>query len=163
MAKKWTEDAEILNSMATNLLDALAVFPKQLIHLDQLVREFEMPLSHIQILVVLAGGDLSIGSLSEKMGIAKPNITPLVDTLCRKQLVERIRSEVDRRVVNVHLTAEGVKLLDRVRESVSRQVTEWSIPLSRSEAKELNAALASLLRLCKDNRADDKAAEQAAE
>lgn len=156
MAKKWTEDTELLNGMAANLLDMLAVFPKQMMHLDRLVREFGMPLSHIQILVVLSQGDLSIGSLSEKMGIAKPNITPLVDTLCEKKLAERIRSEEDRRVVNVHLMAGGAEMLEQIRASVAKQVTEWTLPMSRSEAKEMNAAFASILRLTAPGRGSEE-------
>ncbi len=169
MAKKWTEDPELLNGMAANLLDMLAVFPKQMMHLDRLVREYGMPLSHIQILVVLSKGDLSIGSLSEKMGIAKPNITPLVDTLCEKKLAERIRSEEDRRVGNVHLMQGGMELLEQIRASVAKQVAEWTMPLSRSEAKEMNGAFVSILRLtAPEHRNEEKqpaaeTAEQAAE
>ena len=163
MSKRWMDDAELVSSMAQRLVETLPLFPKRFLRVDELIRKHQMPFSHLQILIMLEECDLSIGQISARLGIAKPNITPLVDSLCEGGLTARVRDERDRRVVNVHLTAEGVKLLDRVRESVSRQVTEWSIPLSRSEAKELNAALASLLRLCKDNRADDKAAEQAAE
>lgn len=147
MAKKWSEDTELVNSMAANLMDVLAVFPKQLIHVDALVRQFGMPLSHIQIMVTLSAGDLSIGTLSERMGIAKPNITPLVDTLCDKALVERVRSLTDRRIVNVHLTDEGAKLLDQIRTAIAAQIGEWPVQFSRSEAKDLNASLAALTKL----------------
>lgn len=147
MAKKWSEDNELLESMAGNLLDVLAVFPKQLIRVDELVRQFGMPLSHIQIMVTLSNADLSIGTLSERMGIAKPNITPLVDALCDKGYVERIRSLTDRRIVNVHLTASGADLLSEIRTAISSQVAEWPVQLSRSEAKEMNAALSALTKL----------------
>lgn len=147
MAKKWSEDTELLDSMAGNLLDVLAIFPKQLIHVDALVRQFEMPLSHIQIMVTLSSEDLSIGTLSERMGIAKPNITPLVDALCEKGYVERIRSLNDRRIVNVHLTASGEALLAEIRSAIGMQISEWPIQLSRSEAKEMNASLSALTKL----------------
>lgn len=147
MAKKWNEDAELVESMAGSLLESLAVFPKQLVHVDTLVRQFGMPLSHIQIMVTLVNGELSIGTLSEKMGIAKPNITPLVDALCEKGLVERVRSNSDRRIVNVNITEAGKALLREVQAVIATQVCEWPVQFSRSEAKELNAALASINRL----------------
>ncbi len=147
MMKKWTEDTELVDSISANLLDALAVFPKRLVQVDSLLRQFEMPMSQIQILVTLADGDLSIGQLSQQLGVAKPNITPLVDAMSARGLVERYRSLTDRRVVNVHLTEDGVALMEKIRHSVSEQIVEWPAQLSRSEAKELNTALSRLLRL----------------
>ncbi len=147
MARKWTDDAELLERVAGNLTDMLAVFPKRLLKVEELVREFDLPLSHLQMMILLSGGDDSIGSLSRRMGIAKPNITPMVDLLSEKGLVERIRSDTDRRVVNAHLTEEGKALLCRVQEGVARQVKAWPVSFGRSEIKEINAALATLLRL----------------
>lgn len=147
MMKKWTEDTELVDSISTNLLDALAVFPKRLLQVDSLLRQFEMPMSQIQILVMLADGDLSIGQLSRLLGVAKPNVTPLVDMMSERGLVERYRSLTDRRVVNVHMTDKGAALMDEIRRAVSGQIVEWPVQLSRSEAKELNTALSRLLRL----------------
>lgn len=147
MMKKWTEDTELVDSISVNLLDALAVFPKRLVQVDALLRQFEMPLSQIQILVTLADGDLSVGQLSQRLGVAKPNITPLVDVLSARGLLERYRSLTDRRVVNVHLTEKGMALIEEIRQAVSKQIVEWHVQLNRSEAKELNTALSRLLRL----------------
>ncbi|MBQ7845180.1 MAG: MarR family transcriptional regulator [Clostridia bacterium] len=116
-------------------------------HIDALVRQHQMPFSHIQILVMLGGEDMSIGQISDRLGIAKPNITPLVDALRDNGLVERIRSEKDRRIVNVHLLPEGEEKLRAIREDIAAQVKEWKGGLSRSEVKELNSALASMNRI----------------
>lgn len=149
MSKKWTEDEALMKSLSVNLLDALAVFPKQMLRLDALVREFDMPISHIQILTVLREGEVSIGALSERMGIAKPNITPLVDALCERDLAMRIRCMQDRRVVKVRIADDGTEMLEKIQASIARQVESWSVAMNRSEAKELNAALQTLLRLGK--------------
>lgn len=147
MARKWMDDAELVERVAVNLTDMLAVFPKRLLKVEELVREFDLPLSHLQMLILLSGGDDSIGSLSRRMGIAKPNVTPMVDLLSEKGLVERIRSSTDRRVVNAHLTEEGRALLEHVHAGVARQVKAWPVNLGRSEIKEINMAFAALLRL----------------
>lgn len=147
MARKWMDDAELVERVAVNLTDMLAVFPKRLLKVEELVREFDLPLSHLQMLILLSGGDDSIGSLSRRMGIAKPNVTPMVDLLSEKGLVERIRSSTDRRVVNAHLTEEGRALLEHVHAGVARQVKAWPVNLGRSEIKEINMAFATLLRL----------------
>lgn len=147
MPKKWNEDATLVNSLSGNLFDLLPLFPKRVIHVDELVRVHQMPFSHIQILIMLSQGPMSIGQISERLGIAKPNITPLVDNLRDDGLVERVRSEQDRRIVNVHLLPEGEKRLEAIREDIAQQVTAWRGSLSRSEAKELNNALGSIVRI----------------
>ena len=147
MAKKWSEDTALVSSVAGNLMEALPLFPKRLVHVDALVREHKMPYSHIQILVLLASGELSIGEISDRLGIAKPNITPLVDSLRDEELVERVRDERDRRIVNVRLMPKGEERLEAIRMSILEQVGAWKGSFSRSEIKELNTALASLFRI----------------
>ena len=75
MPKKHAIDADLVESIAGNLFDALPVFPKRMLRLDQIQHKHHMPLSHIQILAMLGGGgELSIGELSRQLAIAKPNI-----------------------------------------------------------------------------------------
>ena len=147
MPKKWNEDSVLVDNVAGNLFEALPLFPKRLMHIDALVRQHQMPFSHIQILVMLGGEDMSIVQISDRLGIAKPNITPLVDALRDNGLVERIRSEKDRRIVNVHLLPEGEEKLRAIREDIAAQVKAWKGSLSRSEVKELSGALASMNRI----------------
>ncbi len=147
MAKKWTDDAALLEQVACNIVETLPLFPKRIVRVDALTREQSMPLSHIQILISLRKEELSIGELSDRLGIAKPNITPLVDSLCASGLVERVRNETDRRVVNVRLTDAGFERVAQLEECVARQVRDWSTSFSRSEIKELSGALASLSRI----------------
>ena len=67
-----------------------------------------MPLSHVQVLAMLDHrGSLSITEISNSFGIAKPNITPLVDRLIEDGLVMRERNSADRRVVNVVICEKG--------------------------------------------------------
>lgn len=147
MQKKRATDTALVASLTTSLMDALPVFPKQLLNVDTLQRTHHMPLSHIQILQMLHGEDMSIGEISQRLGIAKPNITPLVDALCDQGLTERIRDGLDRRVVNVHLLPEGEARLEAIQQTLSLTVEQWAEKLSRSELREMNNALASILRI----------------
>lgn len=147
MPKRWTDDPNLVNSLAENLLDAMTVFPRQLIRTDELTHEFGMPMSHIQMLIMLADKDLTISELAQRTGIAKPNITPIVDVLCEKKLIERIRSTEDRRVVNLHLLDAGEKCVAGFRENMAQQALRWPVKYSRSEIRELNAALMTIIRL----------------
>lgn len=147
MAKNWTGDQALLEAISTNLYDALPLLPKRLVRVDALTREYGMPFSHIQILCMLSDKEMTIGEISASLGIAKPNITPLLDALHERGVLERCRSEKDRRIVNVRLLPEGQALATRLKESIAAQVLEWPRSLSYSDVKRLNNALAYLIEI----------------
>ena len=145
MAKHWTGDASLVNALSRNLYEALPLLPKRLVKVDVITREFEMPFSHIQILCMLSGAEMSIGEISARLGIAKPNVTPLLDALAERGLLMRCRSEVDRRIVNVRLLPEGCELAERMQACIANQVTDWPAGFNHSDIKRLNNALAYLI------------------
>ena len=110
MARNWTMDEALVQAISQNIYEALPLLPKRFIRVDSLTKELGMPFSHIQILCMLAKGEMSIGKISVNLGIAKPNITPLLDVLHDRGLVERCRSEKDRRIVNVRLLPAGEEM-----------------------------------------------------
>ena len=144
MPKRWTSDDTMLNCIAEDLLGMMSVFPKRLIRVDELIRTFGMPLSHIQILVLLSEGDLSIGQISDRLGIAKPNITPLVDALDGKGYVTRLRNGQDRRIVYVHMLEAGESCLREIRLAVIEQIKAWPLELGANEAHKLDQSLKNM-------------------
>ncbi|MBQ8654489.1 MAG: winged helix-turn-helix transcriptional regulator [Clostridia bacterium] len=156
MAKKWTADKALVDSVAASLMELLPLFPKRMVRVDELVREHGMPFSHVQIMVMLLDGDLSVGELSGRLSIAKPNITPLVDNLRNHGWVERIRDERDRRIVNIHLTEAGRSKAAEMQADIARQTMQWNGEFSRSEIKELNQALATVIRIARGIRSEDE-------
>jgi DNA-binding MarR family transcriptional regulator len=66
------------------------------------------------ILVLLAHNPgITAKQLAQAMAVTAPHITILVDRLSDKKLVERVRSETDRRAHHLHLTAQGERLARR--------------------------------------------------
>lgn len=147
MPKSWTTDSALVDSVAKNLSEAVVLLPKQLLHVDELTRKFGMPFSHIQILVMLSSGDITIGDISSTLGIAKPNITPLLDSLSERGLVERVRGTGDKRIVNVHLTESGHKVFEELQGAIAEQVIGWEKCCNRSDIKQINNALAFLVQI----------------
>ena len=145
MARHWTEDEALVASISQNLFDALPLLPKRLVRIDAMTREFDLPFSNIQILCMLSEREMSIGEISTHLGIAKPNITPLLDSINARGLLERSRSEKDRRIVNVRLLPEGRDLAEKLQQSIAAQVTAWPEGFSHSDMKRLNNALAYLI------------------
>jgi DNA-binding MarR family transcriptional regulator len=61
-----------------------------------------------------AKGPIPMGRIAELIGVALPNATGLVSRMQERDLVERLRSETDRRVVLVRLTPAGRAILRKL-------------------------------------------------
>lgn len=148
MPRVHTANVELTDSIAQNLFAALPIFRKRLLHMDVIQREYNIPLSHVQVLAMLNdNGSMSVSEISRRLGIAKPNITPLVDRLTETQLVERQRDAQDRRVVNIVIRPEGTQKLAAIRATMLDLVNHWADNLSVTDLKELNKSLASITRI----------------
>ena len=158
MARHWTEDEALVASISQNLFDALPLLPKRLVRIDAMTREFDLPFSNIQILCMLSEREMTIGEISTHLGIAKPNITPLLDSMNGRGLLERSRSEKDRRIVNVRLLPEGRDLAEKLQQSIAAQVIAWPEGFSHSDMKRLNNALAYLISVSQQLAANDSKA-----
>lgn len=147
MARNWTMDEALVQAISQNIYEALPLLPKRFIRVDSLTKELGMPFSHIQILCMLAKGEMSIGKISVNLGIAKPNITPLLDVLHDRGLVERCRSEKDRRIVNVRLLPAGEEMARSLQANLANQVKGWPADFSPSDIRRLNNSLAYLIEV----------------
>ncbi len=147
MTKKWTDDPALLESLAENLLCAISMFPKRMVRIDEIIREFQMPLSHIQVLTLVSGRALTISQLSAKLGVAKPNVTPLVNALGEKGYVARVRGDGDKRTVRVVILPPGEACLAEIRARIAQYLQEWPVSFTSGEARRLNGSLGVLNRV----------------
>lgn len=148
MTKKRTIDPAMIDNVAQNMFHALPLIKKRLLHMDLVQREHGTPLSHVQVLAMLHDvGTMSVSEISRRLGIAKPNITPLVDRLFEAGYVDRQHDENDRRVVNIVLLSAGEEKLAAIRATIARHIQVQSDGLSVSEFRELNDSLASVVRI----------------
>lgn len=148
MPRKNSVSEGLIDSVAQNLFLALPIFRKRLLHMDVIQREFNVPLSHVQVMAMLHdNGPMNVSEISRRLGIAKPNITPLIDRLIADQFVERRRDEHDRRMVIVSICQLGVERLMEIRDMMQELVAEWAVTLSASELKELNESLRTITRV----------------
>ncbi|MFC4556608.1 MarR family winged helix-turn-helix transcriptional regulator [Virgibacillus kekensis] len=63
---------------------------------------------------LLEEGDMTIGELSNKNGLAFSTTTDLVDRMEKNNLVERVRDTSDRRVVRIHVLEKGNTIIKEV-------------------------------------------------
>ena len=148
MTKKRTIDPTMIDAVAQNMFYVLPLLKKRLMHMDMVQKEHGTPLSHVQVLAMLQdAGTMSVSEISRRLGIAKPNITPLVDRLYEAGYVDRQHDENDRRVVNIVLQEAGIKKLAAIRATIARQIQVQAEDLTVSEFRELNDSLSSIVRI----------------
>jgi len=148
MTKKRTIDPAMIDTVAQNMFHVLPLIKKRLLHMDLVQKEHGTPLSHVQVLAMLQDvGTMSVSEISRRLGIAKPNITPLVDRLFAAGYVDRQHDENDRRVVNIVLLPAGEEKLAAIRATIARQIQVQAEDLSVTEFRELSESLSSVVRI----------------
>jgi DNA-binding MarR family transcriptional regulator len=90
---------------------------------------------------------LSLRELADSEHISAPALSGHVDRLEKAGLIERVRSEQDRRRVGLALTAEGEALLRRVRARRTTWLADRLRGLSDEDVAALSAAIEPLARL----------------
>ena len=141
-------DTAIIASIADKLFQVMPLLRKRMLRLDGMQAEYGIPLSHVQVLAMLEGpGSLSVSEISRRFGIAKPNITPLVDRLINAGFVERVRNKNDKRVVDVYILDSGREKLREVQKVLYDHVLNWSSTVLPDDYVQLDSALCTILRV----------------
>ena len=142
MPRKKSVNKETVESVATTTFEVLPLMRKKLLRMDVVQAEHNMPMSHVPVLPMMGEvGAMPVSEISKRLGIAKPNITPLIDRLIADGFVERRRDVRDRRVVNIVLLPAGEEKLALIRETIVRQVMRWTGTISEKDFFELEHAL----------------------
>lgn len=91
--------------------------------------------------VLGVSGACRMGEIAEHLGVGQSAITPLVDKLEEQDVVQRRRSDEDRRVWLAELTEKGEQIFRQENEVYQQIAREMLAPLSASERDTLIALL----------------------
>lgn len=84
-------------------------------HWNQLLeRQHGVSAAGLNVLLMLAGGELTHVAVARRCRVRPATLTGVVDTLERAGLVRRTRSATDRRQVLLDVTPQGRRITDRV-------------------------------------------------
>lgn len=103
------------------------------------------------VLGSLIDGSRRMSDLAECAQTSQASLTGIVDRLEERDLVERVRSQEDRRVVEVTLTAAGREEMRRVEAKIIGSLESVLTPLSTEQRREL----LTLIRLIAENQPTD--------
>lgn len=101
------------------------------------LKPYDISIPQYNILRILRGANqpVTMNSIKELMIDKAPNATRLADKLINKGLVERRRSDTDRRVVYLALTEAGRELLKTLDEDTSGEHQKFIERIPEKEAK----------------------------
>ncbi len=113
----------------------------------QLFKTEDLSPAQYNVLRILRGSPngLTCREIGERMITRDPDITRLLDRLVKRKLIERSRSDRDRRMVLARITAGGLDVLGRL----DRPVRDLHRQLLGPLGAERLQALAQLLEACR--------------
>jgi DNA-binding MarR family transcriptional regulator len=108
----------------------------------------DLTLAQYRVLALVTAGDERSSLLADRLAVAKPTITAVVDGLVERGLIERTSVTGDRRSIRISLTKPGVQALRAVEkemsETLARILSEADDPAALVAALgELDDALAA--------------------
>ncbi len=143
MTRSFSSPEEELN---LNLLRTVGLLEGPL---HRFLKASGLSLAQYNILRILRGQPgrrLPCRQIGLRMVTREPDVTRLLDRLERDGLVERDRSETDRRIVMISVTKAGLDLLASLDEPMRRLHKDSLGHLSRAEIRELNRLLVKARR-----------------
>lgn len=149
LAAQWEElhpDLDLETMALMQRLGAVAALTRG--RIAELARGYGVSVEEGDILFTIrrAGSPgLSPTALTDSLMVSSGTMTNRLDHLERKGLIERVPNPEDRRAVEIELTAEGAKLVDKaVAEHVENEVEMLAV-LSDAERRRFDATLRKLL------------------
>jgi long-chain acyl-CoA synthetase len=79
--------------------------------LERAAGECDLTLAQYRVLALVAAGDERSSLLAERLAVAKPTITAVVDGLVERGCIERASVQGDRRSIRITLTKPGQQAL----------------------------------------------------
>jgi DNA-binding MarR family transcriptional regulator len=119
----------------------------------RLFREYNLTPSQYNILRILRGEGKPLPCLeiAQRTITVVPGITGLIDRLEQAGLVSRLRSEEDRRIVNVSITKAGLEVLTRLDEPLLELHRKLMAHFSPEELTELIHLLEKVRQPCEED------------
>jgi DNA-binding MarR family transcriptional regulator len=84
---------------------------------EKLAKSLNLTVSEFKTLRLLKKDQfISVGELAKKMGLSNSRLTRIIDGLVSKEVIKREINSDDRRVMEVTLTTEGIRMAESVKE-----------------------------------------------
>jgi DNA-binding MarR family transcriptional regulator len=113
--------------------------------LNKIGADNDMSLTLLRVLGILWDRRPRMAALADYLGLKKSTMTGLIDRAEQRGLVARAPSADDDRAVDVFLTSEGAKLIERLRSQILEALAPLADGLNPSDQRRLRDLLRRLL------------------
>lgn len=135
-------DNHKVESIVDSLFHLIPLFKNNIMKLE--VREEDKDLSpiHFHILFLLDDlGQLPMFEISRNTNVTKSNLTPIIQKLIDRGLIERVRDEKDRRVLNIDISKEGREFIEGYKDTIVKNLKTKMQNLSEDDLAKLASSL----------------------
>jgi len=141
--------SKILDSVADDLLSIPPIVfrevRKKLLRTALINMDIDISPVHIGIMKQLYdAGTLHVAEIGERLQIARPQMTHLIDKLADLGIVERHTDTADRRMVNIVLTDKGKTTLEEHDRSIRKAMRDTLSGFTDKELDDLSGSLRKL-------------------
>ena len=91
-------------------------------------------------LVVLnhsSASEVTVSELADRVGVTRATMTGILNTLLKKDFVDRYPHTMDRRSLLVRIRQKGVKLINQISPKMFNHISEFANGLTEEEKKEM--------------------------
>jgi len=140
---------KILDSVADDLLSIPPIIfrevRKKLLRTALINMDVDISPVHIGIMKQLSeAGTLHVAEIGERLHIARPQMTHLIDKLADLGIVERHTATADRRMVNIMLTKKGKNTLEEHDRNIRKAMRDTLSGFTDKELDDLSDSLRKL-------------------
>lgn len=141
-----------LNKVSSNLLYLSFSLNRIIFNNSELTKGLTIPPSHVRVLFCLEkNGSMSISEIAKKLGIYKPNMTPILDKLIQEGFIIRTEDPKDRRILRIERTKKADNFLEEQKKKLEEIFSNKICDLSEDDlitlinsSTDLNNVLAKL-------------------
>ncbi|MFC2070692.1 MarR family winged helix-turn-helix transcriptional regulator [Chloroflexota bacterium] len=147
-----SRENSILDSVAEDLFSTMPLIGRSIRRklLKTALESFSDDITppHFEIIKLLEEvGTLHIAEIGERLQIARPQMTHLIDRLVELDIVERQVGTKDRRMINVTLTEKGGTIIKEHEDQMRQATMEALSSLTTGELEDLSASLRTLRKI----------------
>jgi DNA-binding MarR family transcriptional regulator len=110
--------------------------------------------NHFRILHILSMKECNLSQLAESQAVSLPSMSVTAQTLVERGWLQRVRSQGDRRMVELQVTDEGRRVLGEEHERLLDWMAARLEPVAQDELETLERGLQTLLDLFAEERAN---------
>lgn len=128
----------------------------KLYKLEELIFLLDFIRGEQSVLFLLSNeGPLSQSVIQKRLGLAKNRLSAIISNLLNKGLLEKKRSESDKRINIISLTKEGYKIIYEKTEFADKVVNEVLVHFTDSELIELDNIINKMIRIIRKEGYDE--------